>query len=32
MKRMTQKIVQKIKWKEKMPQQLQKQRAHLLKL
>ena len=29
-KRMTQETMQKIKWKEKMPQQPQKQRAHLL--
>ena len=32
MKYMTQEIMQKIKWKEKMPQQQQKQKAHLLKL
>ena len=32
LKHMTQEIMQKIKWKEKMPQQLQKQKAYLLKL
>ena len=29
---MTQEIMQKFKWKEKMPQQQQKLKAHLLKL
>ena len=32
LKRMTQEIMQKIKWKEKMSQQLEKQKAHQLKL
>ena len=32
MKYMTQEIMQKIKWKERMPQQQQKQKAHLLTL
>ena len=32
MQYMTPEIMQKIKWIEKMPQQLQKQKAHLLKL